>query len=94
MTSRRRRQSKPIESVELRISFRTDRITAGRIKAAIPSAVLKAGGCEVTVGGEQPGEVAERARAMLDKLKMVSEERKSENPAKDFKQLESVGIGK
>ena len=95
MTSRRQSQSKPIESVELKISFKTDKATAERIRAAIPSAIPKAGGCEVTVAGDRPGEVAEKARVMLDKLKAtIDEGRKSESPQKDFKQLESVGIEK
>ena len=94
MTSRKRRQSRPIESVKLKILFKTDKLTAGRIKASLPSAVLRAAGCEVTIDGERPGEVAEKARAMLDKLKIAVEDgRKSESPAKDFKELEPVGTG-
>ncbi len=95
MTSRRQRQSKPIESVELRISFKTDKATAERIRAAVPSAIPRAGGCEVIVTGDRPGEVAEKARVILAKLKAtIDEGRKSESPEKDFKQLESVGINK
>ncbi len=79
MTSSHRRSDKPIESVELKITFRTDRATATRIKEAIPSIVLKNGSCEVKVEGEQPGEVADKAREMLEKLRAIVE------TPKDFK---------
>ncbi len=71
MTSLRRSHDRPIESVELRITFRTDRATAAKIRESIPGAVLRNGGCEVKVEGEEPGEVAERAREILEKLRGV-----------------------
>ncbi len=79
MTSSHRRSDNPIESVELKITFRTDRATATRIKEAIPSVALKNGSCEVKVEGEQPGEVADKAREMLEKLRAIVE------TPKDFK---------
>lgn len=69
MTSPRRRQSRPIESVSLKISFRMDRATSRKVKEAFPSAVLRAGGCEVRIDGDQPGEVAEKAKALLEALR-------------------------
>lgn len=91
MTSPRRRPNKPVDSVELRISFRADRLTSKKIKEAIPAAVLKTGGCEVRIDGEQPGEVAEKAKDILGKLRaLVGDGRKSESPTKDFKPLKSV----
>jgi len=71
MTSPRRRQGRPIESVALKIVFRADSETAARIKRSVPNARTRHGGCEVTIDGEQPGEVAERARALLEKIRDV-----------------------
>jgi hypothetical protein len=69
MTSPRRRPDRPVESVQLRISFKADRATSARIKEAVPSAVLKNRGCEVTIEGSEAGEVADRARDVLEKLR-------------------------
>lgn len=93
MTSPRRRASKPVESVELRISFRAGRLASMRIKEAIPTAKVRAGGCEVRLSGEEPGEVAQRARALLDVLRSATggEEVISQAPGKkDFKRLEGA----
>jgi hypothetical protein len=46
------------------------------IKKSIPSAVLKSGGCEIRVDGEEPGEVAERAREILEILSGIPEAQK------------------
>ncbi len=73
MTSAHPRTARPIESVELKITFRADRATAAKIKQAIPSAVIRNGSCEVRVEGEQPGEVADKAREMLEKLRAIVE---------------------
>jgi len=78
-TLARRRSDKPIDSVELRISFRADRDTVEAIKRAIPSAVLKNGVCTLKIEGEQPGEVADRAREILEKVRGVA------GTSKDFK---------
>ena len=67
----RRRQDRPIESVELKITFRSDRGTTGRIKEVIPDAVVRGGVCEVRIEGEQPSDVAEKARAILEKIRTV-----------------------
>ncbi len=71
MTSPRRRQDKPIESVELKITFRGDRETNGRIRKLVPSAIMRGGVCVVRVEGVEPSEVAEKAKAILEKVRTV-----------------------
>jgi len=71
LTSPRRKQDRPIESVELRITFRADRVTSKKIKEAIPSARMKEGGCEVRIEAREPGEVAERAKEILERIRKV-----------------------
>ncbi len=71
MTSPRRRHDGPIESVALKITFRADRETNVRIKELVPSAVLRRGVCEVKIEGEEPSEVAEKARLILEKVRTV-----------------------
>lgn len=72
MTSARRKPDRPIESVELRISFRADRATAETIRRVIPSAVLRNGVCVLKIEGEQPGDVADKAREILEKIRSVA----------------------
>ncbi len=71
MTSPRRSQGNPVESVELKITFRGDRETNGRIKELVPGAVVRGGVCEVRIEGGEPDEVAEKARAVLEKVRAV-----------------------
>ncbi len=71
MTSPRRRQDRPIESVALRITLRADRDTTARIKELIPSAEVRGGICRLSVGAREPAEVAEKAKAILEKLRTV-----------------------
>jgi hypothetical protein len=71
MTLSKRRQPRPIESVELKIAFKADRETAARIKRAVPSAVLRGGGCEVVIEGTETEEVADSARDLLEKLRKL-----------------------
>jgi len=67
----RPRPDKPIESVALKIQFRADRETTARIKELVPSAVVRGGVCEVKIEAEQPSEVAEQAKALLEKIRTV-----------------------
>ena len=69
MTSPRRRQDRPIESVSLRVTFRGGKEEADRIKMAVPSASLRRGAVEFRVDTEEPAEMAERTRAILKELK-------------------------
>ncbi len=71
MTSPRRSQDKPVESVELRIAFRTDAATSRKIKEAIPSAQVKAGGCELRISAQRPEDVAARAKEVLEKVRAL-----------------------
>lgn len=71
MSSPRRRRDRPIESVELKITFRGDRETNLRIRDLVPSAMIKGNVCEVRIEGEQPGEVAEGARVILEKIRTL-----------------------
>jgi len=72
LTLARRRPDRPIESVELRISFRADRATAEATKLAVPTAVLSNGVCILKIEGEQPGDVADKAREVLEKIRGVA----------------------
>ncbi len=71
MTSPRRRQGRPIEAVELRISFRADRDTSKKIREAIPYAKIRGGVCEVRIQAEEPSVVAERAKEVLDRVRTI-----------------------
>ena len=71
MNSPRRKHVRPIKSVELKITFSGDRETNDRIKELIPGAVVRGGVCEVRVEAERPGDVAETARAMLEKIRNI-----------------------
>jgi hypothetical protein len=73
LTSRRQSRARPIEFVQLRISFKADRPNSAKIKQAVPGVVLRPGGCEVKVEGENPGEVADRAREILEKLRSIAD---------------------
>ncbi len=79
MKSRRQSPDNPVESVELRVSVKTDRVTARRIKRLFPSAKLKQGTCEIMLTGERPDELAAKAGEMLEGLRSVLA------PPKDFK---------
>jgi hypothetical protein len=69
LTSPRRKRDRPIESVALKIVFRADGETTKKIKESIPSAVVRGGRCEVKITGGAPGEVAEKARGIIEKLR-------------------------
>ena len=71
MTSHRRKHGRPIESVELKITFSGDRETNERIKELIPGAVVRGGACEVRVEAERPSDVAEMARAILERIRTI-----------------------
>jgi hypothetical protein len=72
MTSPRRRPDRPIESVALKITFRADRTITSKIKELVPSAAVRGGVCEVKIEAEHPAEVAEKARAILEKIRAAS----------------------
>jgi len=71
LTSPRRRLDSPVESVELTITFRADRAMSRKIKDAVPSARIRGGGCEVRISAQDPGEVAEWAKDILEKVRGV-----------------------
>ncbi|MDV3293274.1 MAG: hypothetical protein LYZ70_03295 [Nitrososphaerales archaeon] len=84
MKSRRQSPDNPVESVELRVSIKTDRATAQSIKRLFPSAKLKQGTCELTLTGERPDELAAKAGEMLEGLRSVLA------PPKGFKNQEKA----
>lgn len=53
----------------LKITFRADKETTAKIRESVPSARVRRGACEVKIEGEQPAEVAEKARAILEKIR-------------------------
>lgn len=71
MTSRRPKPDRPIRFVELKIAFSADKKTAASIRQSFPSAKLRNGLCEVKIESDQPTEVAEKARILLDKIRSV-----------------------
>ena len=82
-----KKSSDPIESVELTVSIRADRVTAEKIKSLIPSAKVRSGTCEVKLAGERPADVAQRAEEVMEKLREVF------GSPKDFKKSEG-SLGK
>jgi hypothetical protein len=71
LTSPRRKPDRPIESVALKITFRADRETTAKIMEVIPGAVVRGGVCEVRIEAKEPGEVAEKAKLLLEKIRTV-----------------------
>ena len=71
MPSHRQRQDRPIESLALKITFRADREAAARIRDLIPTAQFRGGVCRVELEAKEPGEMAEKAREVLGKLRGV-----------------------
>ena len=69
MTSPRRRQDRPIESVSLKVTFRAGKEEANRIRKAVPSGSLRRGVGEIRIETEEPAEMADRTRAILKELK-------------------------
>jgi hypothetical protein len=69
MSSRRQRQDRPIESLALKIAFRANGESAARIKELLPSAQVRGGICRVELEAKEPEEMAEKARAVLEKLR-------------------------
>ncbi|MDG6900347.1 MAG: hypothetical protein JRM80_00090 [Nitrososphaerota archaeon] len=72
MTSPRRRQDRPVESVTLKITFKAKEVEAAKIMEAVPSAVKRGGLCEVKIEADEPAEAAERARALLERLRAAA----------------------
>ena len=77
MTSPRRRQDRPVESVALKLVFRADKDLRAKIKEAIPSATFRRGNCELRIEGERPEEVADRAKGVLETIRRQPETRKA-----------------
>ena len=66
------RRSKPIERVELRVTFRAGEAEASSIKAEYPSARKTGGTVSVKIVGDDPLEVAEKARDLAERVKNMS----------------------
>ena len=67
--SRRRSQDRPIESLALKIAFRADAESAARIRELLPTAQVRGGICRVELEAEEPAEMAEKARQVLEMLR-------------------------
>ena len=72
MNSPRRRSDRPIRSVSLKITFSGGREELAKIREAFPSAVTRGGRCELWIDAEEPAQVAEKARALLEKLRAAA----------------------
>jgi hypothetical protein len=71
LTSRRQRHDRPIESLALKITFRADSQAAARIRELLPTARVSGGVCRVELEATEPAEMAEKAKALLEKLRAV-----------------------
>lgn len=69
MTSPRRKRDRPIESVALKITFRAGKEASEKIRLQFPGAKVRGGVCEVRIEGERPGEVAEQAKVLLERVR-------------------------
>ncbi|MDA4119810.1 MAG: hypothetical protein OK436_04400 [Thaumarchaeota archaeon] len=69
MTSRRPKQDRPIQFIELKIAFRADKKTTAAIRKSFPSAKFRNGLCEVKIESERPAEAAEKAGELLEKIR-------------------------
>ena len=72
-TLARRSRDRPILSVGLKISFRADMRTARAVKNAVPDTIVRNGVCVLKIEGEQPGEVVDRAREVLEEVRSLSD---------------------
>jgi len=61
------------------VKLSADSATCTRLKESYPSARLKGGTFELTLEGDEPAEVAEKARELLNRFKVAAV------PPKDFK---------
>jgi hypothetical protein len=75
MTSRKRSPDRPIKFATLKIAFKADKKMTTVIKEAFPSARIRNDKCEVTIEAEHPAEVAEKARALIEKIRSVAKNR-------------------
>jgi hypothetical protein len=69
MNSPRQKPDRPIESVELKLTFSADREVLGRVREKFPSVVSRQGGCEVVIRQEAPATVANTAKEVLDAVR-------------------------
>jgi hypothetical protein len=73
LTSSRRSPARPVRHAELRVSFAASREEFAKIREAVPSAVLKRGTCVVVIEGGEPFDVADRARDLLERVRVAVE---------------------
>ena len=69
MSSPRRKQGKPIQSVVLRVGFSADRRTLSRIKKAVPGARWQRGELEVSLDTAGPAEMADKTKELSDRVR-------------------------
>lgn len=71
MTSPRRSQGRPVESVTLKVAFRADEKTSKKIRELFPSVRVRNGSAVLVIEGEGPREVAEKAKEALEKIRAL-----------------------
>jgi len=69
LSSPRRKQGKPIQSVVLKVGFRADRRTLSRIRKAVPGARWQRGQLEVSLATAGPAEMADRTKELSDRVR-------------------------
>ncbi|HYC26601.1 MAG TPA: hypothetical protein VEB67_01100 [Nitrososphaerales archaeon] len=69
MTSSKRSPDSPIESVTLTLRIEGDKDTLGKVREAVPSAVVRDGGCEISMEAKSPMEAEALAKEVLERLR-------------------------
>jgi hypothetical protein len=77
LSSSRRSQDNPIESVELRVKLRLAKGVADQLALKFPEGVVKGGGFEIVFRGKGPSDIEQRAKDLLEALRRVPEKSES-----------------
>lgn len=71
-TSRRPKPDRPIQSVEMKIAFKSDKKATASIRQSFSSAKSRNGVCEVKIEAKGPAEAIDKARELLEKIRSVA----------------------
>jgi len=69
LSSPRRKQGKPIQSVALKVGFRADRRTLLRIKKAVPEAKWQREELEASLASAGPAEMGDKTKELSDRVR-------------------------